>query len=171
VLDVHLLGSLFVTRAAWEHLGAHGAGRVVCTSSSIGLLGSPGQAAYAMAKTALVGLTRALAAEGAPLGIAANAVAPMATTRLNRDVMVELFGAGADELTPDRVAPAVAYLCHPGCQLNGEVLSVAGGRMARFALGEGPATTGPLPPEAVNGRLAQLLATAPTRWWPGPPSA
>jgi len=158
VLDVHVGGSILVTRAAWAELARHGAGRVVFTSSSIGLLGTPGQAAYAVAKTAVVGLTRSLAYEGASLGIAVNAVAPMATTRLNEDVMVEMFGANAVALTPEKVAPVVAYLVAPDCRLSGEVLSVAGGRVARFALGLGP----PVPVAADPG-------DGPYEWWAPPP--
>ena len=50
VLGVHLIGSILVTRAAWNAMKDQGYGRVVFTSSSIGLLGTPANAAYGGAK-------------------------------------------------------------------------------------------------------------------------
>ncbi len=165
VLGVHLIGSLLVTRAAWRSMEDQGYGRVVFTSSSIGLLGSPRQAAYGGAKGALVGLTRALAGEGVARGIRVNAVAPMASTRLNESVMTTIFGRAVEQLSPDRVAPATAYLVHRDCALNGEVVSAAGGRVARFAVGTGPTVSGLASPEAVRDHIGRVRATEPATWW------
>jgi NAD(P)-dependent dehydrogenase (short-subunit alcohol dehydrogenase family) len=57
-----------------------GYGRVVFTSSSAGMFGSPWQANYAAAKAGIVGLCNVVALEGAPHGIKANAIMPMALT-------------------------------------------------------------------------------------------
>ncbi len=168
VLDVHLLGSLLVTRAAWPAMAAQGYGRVVFTSSSIGLLGSPGQGAYGSAKGALVGLTRALACEGVGHGIRVNAVAPMAVTRLNEAVMSSIFGDATEQMSPDRVAPVTAYLAHRDCAVNGEVLSAAGGRVARFAVGRGPTVAKLDSPEAMRDAIARVRETEPSRWWAEP---
>jgi NAD(P)-dependent dehydrogenase (short-subunit alcohol dehydrogenase family) len=171
VLGVHLIGSLLVTRAAWKPLRDQGYGRVVFTSSSIGLLGSPGQAAYGGAKGALVGLTRVLAAEGAVHGIQVNAVAPMAVTRLNEEVMSGIFGSATPQLSPDAVAPVTTFLVHRQCTLNGEVVSAAGGRVARFAIGTGPTIAGLDSPEAVRDAIESVRATEPARWWSQPESS
>jgi NAD(P)-dependent dehydrogenase (short-subunit alcohol dehydrogenase family) len=168
VLGVHLIGSILVTRAAWDTMKDQGYGRVVFTSSSIGLLGTPANAAYGGAKGALAGLTRALAAEGAGHGIAVNAVAPMAVTRLNEAVMSSIFGEATGRLTPDAVAPVTAYLVHRTCTLNGEVLSAAGGRVARFAVGSGPAVAGLQSPEDVRDAFEAVRVTEPARWWAPP---
>ncbi len=101
-------------------------------------MGTPANAAYGGAKGALAGLTRVLAAQGADHGILVNAVAPMAVTRLNEAVMSTIFGPATERLTADIVAPVAAFLVHRDCALNGEVLSAAGGRVARFALGIRP---------------------------------
>jgi NAD(P)-dependent dehydrogenase (short-subunit alcohol dehydrogenase family) len=171
VLGVHFRGSLLVSQAAWAVMAAQGYGRIILTTSSIGLLGSPGQAAYAAAKGALVGLTRLLAAEGPSLGIRVNAVAPMAVTRLNEEVMRSIFGDMASQLSPDRVAPVVAFLAHRDCELNGEILSAAGGRVARFALGSGPPVAGLESPEAIGAAIEAIRATVPSRWWTDPDRA
>ena len=168
VLGVHLIGSILVTRAAWKAMKDQGYGRVVFTSSSSGLLGMAANAAYGGAKGALAGLTRALAAEGAGLGIAVNAVAPMAVTRLNEAGMSSIFGTATARVTPDAVAPVTAYLAHRECTLNGEVLSAAAGRVARFALGSGPALAGLRSPEQVRDAFEAVRLTEPARWWAPP---
>jgi NAD(P)-dependent dehydrogenase (short-subunit alcohol dehydrogenase family) len=168
VLNVHLVGSILVTRAAWGAMKDQGYGRVVFTSSSIGLLGTPANAAYGGAKGALAGLTRVLAAEGADHGILVNAVAPMAVTRLNEAVMSTIFGPATDLLTAEIVAPVATFLVHRDCALNGEVLSAAGGRVARFAVGSGPAVSGLRSPEDVRDAFARVRMTQPARWWTAP---
>ena len=142
VLDVHLKGAFFVTQPAYEHMKSRKYGRIVNTSSGSGLFGSFGQSAYAAAKMALVGLTKTLALEGGRYGIATNAVAPGALTRMTGDVLgddspaAELLGRSGSSLEammgPHQVAPVVAYLSHEDCSLNGETLSAAGGRVARL---------------------------------------
>jgi NAD(P)-dependent dehydrogenase (short-subunit alcohol dehydrogenase family) len=127
VIDVHLLGSAWVTRAAWPHLREQGGGRVVMTTSVAGYLGNFGQANYAAAQAGLIGLTKTLAIEGGRRNIKVNAIAPGARTRMTEQVM----GALAERLDPALVSPVVAMLAHESCPLNGEVLLAAGGRVAR----------------------------------------
>lgn len=134
VLEVHLAGAFHVTRAAWPHLREQGFGRVVCTTSGSGLYGNFGQSNYAAAKMGLVGLTRTLAIEGQRHGIHANAIAPIASSRMTEDVMP---AAVLERLQPEHVSPLVAYLCTPACQETGSVFSVGGGYVARVAIVEG----------------------------------
>jgi NAD(P)-dependent dehydrogenase (short-subunit alcohol dehydrogenase family) len=134
VLDVHLRGAMCVTRAAWPHLREQNFGRVVCTSSAAGIFGNFGQTNYGAAKMGLVGFTRALAQEGAKYNIKANAIAPVAKTRMTEDIL----GPLVDKLDPALVAPVVAWLVHEDCPVSGDIFSVGGGRVARIFVAEGP---------------------------------
>ncbi|WP_327107449.1 SDR family NAD(P)-dependent oxidoreductase [Nonomuraea glycinis] len=131
VLDVHLKGAFNVTRPAWSLFRDQGFGRVVVTSSSAGFFGNFGQASYASAKLGLVGLIKVLAIEGRKYNITANAIGPVAMTRMTSGFDNPL----ADYLDPALVSSAVAFLCHESCELSGEVLSAGGGRVARVFIG------------------------------------
>jgi len=134
VLDVHLKGAFYVTLPAWRIMREKGYGRVVNTSSNSGILGNFGQSNYGAAKMGLVGLTRVLAAEGRKFNIKANAIAPVAKTRMTE----ELLGAFGEKLDPELITPLVAYLVSDECDVTGEVYSAAGGVIARFFIGLTP---------------------------------
>lgn len=131
VIDVHLKGAFNVTRPAWRHFREQGFGRVVVTSSSAGFFGNFGQSSYASAKLALVGLIKVLAIEGRKYDIKANAIGPVAQTRMTEGFDNPL----ADHLDPALVSAVVAYLCHDSCEPTGEILSAGGGRVARVFIG------------------------------------
>lgn len=131
VIDVHLRGAFNVTRPAWVKMREQGYGRVVNTSSGSGILGNFGQANYGAAKMGLWGFTRVLAQEGAKYNIKANAIAPVALTRMTEDMFSEM----APLLKPELVSPVVAWLSHEECAVTGEAFSCAGGRIARFFVG------------------------------------
>ena len=146
VIDVHLTGAYNVTQAAWPLLRQQSYGRVISTASGAGVFGNFGQANYGAAKMGLVGFTRVLAQEGAKYNIRANAIAPVAKTRMTEDIL----GTIGDSLEPRYVSPVVTYLAHETCEATGRLFSVAGGRVAEVFIAEGPGFTDKdLSPESI----------------------
>jgi NAD(P)-dependent dehydrogenase (short-subunit alcohol dehydrogenase family) len=132
VVDVHLRGAFNVTQPAWQIMREQGYGRIVSTSSAAGVFGNFGQANYGAAKMGLVGFTNVLAVEGAKYNIRANAIAPLALTRMTEDIL----GGLGQKLDPALVSPLVTYLCHESCESTGRVYSVGGGRVAEIFIAE-----------------------------------
>ena len=126
VLDVHLRGAFNVTGPAWKLMREQGYGRIVSTSSAAGIFGNFGQANYG------VGFTNVLAVEGAKFNIKANAIAPLAYTRMTED----LLGSLGEKLQPELVSPLVTYLSHESCESTGRTYSVGGGRVAEVFIAE-----------------------------------
>jgi NAD(P)-dependent dehydrogenase (short-subunit alcohol dehydrogenase family) len=129
VLDVHLWGAVYCTRAAWPILNAQGYGRVVMTTSVSATSGNFGQANYAAAKEGVVGLMRTLAIEGARNNVLVNAISPGALTRMT--------AAGSEDpvmsrMDPALVSPAVAWLASERCDVSGMILTAAAGGFGRL---------------------------------------
>ena len=147
VLDVHLRGAFNVTAPAFRIMREKGFGRIISTSSAAGIFGNFGQANYGAAKMGLVGFTRVLAVEGARFNIRANAIAPIALTRMTEDLLGDL----GKKLEPKYVAPLVTYLSHESCEATGRIFSVGGGRVAEIFIGECTGyTDAELSPESIR---------------------
>lgn len=151
MIAVTLDGCFYLCRAAWPLFAGQGHGAIVNTTSNAGFAGNELLVHYGAAKLGVAGLTKALAQEGAPLGVRVNAVAPMAVTRMNRE---HFFGGASvegpdwrDDIRagkvpmgpPSAVAPTVAWLAHRDTAVNGRIYSSSSGKVARvgFVVGEG----------------------------------
>jgi NAD(P)-dependent dehydrogenase (short-subunit alcohol dehydrogenase family) len=134
VVAVHLLGSVYATKAAWPVMQERGYGRIVFTSSNSGLYGNFGQSNYGAAKAGVVGLMNVLRQEGARSGILVNTIAPVAATRMTESLMPpELL----PYLKPELVSAAVAYLCSEACDVSGHIVAAGAGYYARIQIMEG----------------------------------
>ncbi|MDK1023513.1 MAG: SDR family NAD(P)-dependent oxidoreductase [Gammaproteobacteria bacterium] len=125
VMDVHLMGTVYVTKAAWPIMCGKGWGRVVFTSSGSGIFGNFGQSNYGAAKMAMVGMMNVLKLEGIRKGVKVNCLAPGATTRMTEN----LGDPNRAPRSPSLVSPAVLYLCSEDAP-NGVILQAAGGRFS-----------------------------------------
>ncbi|MGW4125334.1 SDR family oxidoreductase [Nocardia sp. NPDC004711] len=128
VQRVHLWGGYYVTRAAWPYFREQNHGRIVVAASTSGLFGNFGQANYGAAKLGLVGLINTLAIEGGRNNILANAIAPLAATRMTEDIAPKEM---LDKLPPAHVAGVVGYLMSDECEDTATVVVAGGGQVYR----------------------------------------
>ena len=154
-LRVHLLGAFHLLLPAWRRFREQGGGCVVNTTSAVGVFGQRRSSVYAAGKMGVVGLTRVLALEGAAYGIRANAIAPVAQSRMAGDV----YGRLDDKLDPRLVSAVVLALAHPSSTVTGEVVSAGGGRMSRLVFAATEGFFSPeLDDETAAARLAEVCA-------------
>jgi len=152
-MDVNLMGPIWVSRAAWPHMKNAGYGRIVNIVSG-SMYGFALQAAYAASKGGVYSLTRAMATEGKRLGIKVNSVAPGAFTRMvigSQEEDCRTFQGTKAHMPAEVVSPAVAFLAHEDCPVNGECFDVMGGRVRRIYMAQ---TQGISDPEITIEKIA-----------------
>jgi NAD(P)-dependent dehydrogenase (short-subunit alcohol dehydrogenase family) len=168
MVDMHYLGTVYTAKAAWEHLKAAEHGCIVNTSSEAIIGHIPKSPDYAGAKGAVNSFTKALALNGRRHGVRVNAVAPRGNTRMSTpEVLAFVYEQPIEnfqnpmfeDMRPEYVSPAVAFLAHESCTLNGETI-VCGGRLAmRVAYVESQGITFPddVTPEVLAANVDKLL--------------
>ena len=128
VVDVHLKGTYYATKAAYQKLlDQEQGGRIIMTSSTSGLIGNFGQANYGAAKAGIAGFMRCLALEGKKANITVNVLVPNAYSRMTKD----LFPEDADvNFAPEKVSPAATWLCSDeAADITGRQFAVSGNRV------------------------------------------
>jgi NAD(P)-dependent dehydrogenase (short-subunit alcohol dehydrogenase family) len=189
VIAVHLKGTFAVTRHAcayWREEAKRGAGRggrIVNTTSGTGLFGTVGQANYGAAKAGIVSLTTITALEMAKYGVTANAISPIARTRMTdgipgvavrNPVPSAPAPEGFDSQDPANASGVVVYLASDASSwLTGQVFRVHGSRVQRLrgwrAAGEYRSRSGgAVEPEELITGLPEVYGTAPAGRLPDP---
>src|SRR5438067_1222353 len=136
---VHLGGPVNTVKAAWAPMVAQRYGKIVLTTSVAGLFGIRGQAPYAAAKCAVVGLMRILAIEGAEHGILVNTISPNAYTRMHPAAGSRTPEDEGRRIMPvEAVAPAIVWLASDECSETNGIYNVEGGAIQRIAIVMGP---------------------------------
>ncbi|VDO43811.1 unnamed protein product [Onchocerca flexuosa] len=124
VYRTHVKGAYSVTKAAWPFFKKQRYGRVIFISSNSAIYGNFGQANYAAAKNALIGLSHTLAIEGNKYGIHSNVVIPTASSRMTAHLFSE---ESLRALKAEYVVPLVVYLAHESCQETGKIFEAGAG--------------------------------------------
>ncbi|MEV6923384.1 SDR family NAD(P)-dependent oxidoreductase [Dactylosporangium sp. NPDC051485] len=137
IIDINLMGSLYLTHAAIGHMAAQKSGSIVLTSSDAGKVGTMGETAYAAAKAGVIGFVKSVAREVVRDGIRVNAIAPGPTDtpllnepadaakiieRMTRAVPMKRISQPVEQ------AQAIAFLASDAASyITGQTLSVSGG--------------------------------------------
>jgi NAD(P)-dependent dehydrogenase (short-subunit alcohol dehydrogenase family) len=155
---VHLGGPVNTVKAAWPYMVAQRYGKIILTTSVSGLFGLRGQATYAAAKCAVVGLMRILAIEGAEHGILVNTISPAAYTRMHPAVGSRVSEADGKATMPvEAVAPAIVWLASDRCSETNSIYNVVAGAIQRVAIVTGPGFYDPhLTPESIAENYAKV---------------
>ncbi|MCH6568020.1 MAG: 3-oxoacyl-[acyl-carrier-protein] reductase [Nitrospinae bacterium] len=137
VMGVNLTGTWLCSQAALKVMLKQRSGRIINISSVVGVMGNVGQANYAASKAGVIGLTKALAREGALREVTVNAIAPgfidtAMTQALPEKIREELLShIPLGRLgSPEDVAHAVLFLAGDGaCYITGQVIHINGGML------------------------------------------
>lgn len=151
IININLNAAFYTTRCAWEGMKASGFGRIINIASAHGLVASEFKSAYVAAKHGIVGFTKVLALEGAPLGITANAICPgyVKTPLVEKQIKDQSVAHGIPEskvisdimlvkqpvkefVTVEAIGSLAVYLASDQAALiNGASLPIEGGWVAQ----------------------------------------
>lgn len=130
VIDVHLHGSFYVSRAAADHFRERETGAFVHMTSTSGLIGNFGQANYAAAKLAIAALSKSIALDLGRYHVRSNCIAPFAWTRMIGTIPItdEVQRQRVErlkEMTPDKIAPMAVFLLSDAArEVTGQIFAV-----------------------------------------------
>lgn len=159
-VDINLMGTTWMCRAAWPHMRDQGYGRIVNTGSGA-FAGQFGFAIYGASKGGIFSLTRALAVEGEPFGIKVNTVHPGGFTRMLLAQQFDtspMYQYAQANLPADLVSPVVAFLAHESCPVSGECFDAMGGEVRRVYIAQSEGIVDrQLSPETVARRWDEVM--------------
>jgi NAD(P)-dependent dehydrogenase (short-subunit alcohol dehydrogenase family) len=129
VIDVHLNGSFYVSRAAADHFRAQGSGAYVHMISTSGLIGNVGQANYSAAKLGVAALSKSIALDMQRFGVRSNCIGPFAWTRMTTAIPEDPAQArriaALRAVGPEKNAPLAVFLASDAARhVNGQIFGV-----------------------------------------------
>jgi len=130
VIDVHLNGAFYVSKAATPYFKEQGSGSYIHFTSTSGLIGNLGQANYSAAKAGIVGLSNSIAIDGARYGVRSNCIAPFAWSRMTAGIPTErpedkLRVEKLKAMSADKIAPLAVFLASDEAKdVNSQIFSV-----------------------------------------------
>ncbi len=130
VIDVHLHGTFFVSRAAANYFKDQESGAYVHMTSTSGLIGNLGQANYSAAKLGIAALSKSIALDMQRFNVRSNCIAPFAWSRMTSSIPAETPEQKArvaklQKMEAGKIAPVAAYLASPAAsEVNGQIFAV-----------------------------------------------
>ncbi len=130
VVQVHLMGSFYVSRAAATHFRGQQSGAYVHMTSTSGLVGNFGQANYSAAKLGVAGLSRSIALDMERFGVRSNCISPFAWSRMIGSIPTDTPEQQArveklKKMGPENIAPvAVFLLSDAAAEVSGQIFAV-----------------------------------------------
>jgi NAD(P)-dependent dehydrogenase (short-subunit alcohol dehydrogenase family) len=140
VVDVHLNGSFYVSKAAANYFKDQGSGSYVHFTSTSGLVGNFGQANYSAAKMGIVGLSNSIALDMQRAGVRSNCISPFAWSRLIATIPAETEAEmqrveRMKSMSADKIAPlAAALLSDAAKDVTGQIFSVRKNGISVFSV-------------------------------------
>jgi NAD(P)-dependent dehydrogenase (short-subunit alcohol dehydrogenase family) len=130
VIDVHLNGTFYVSRAAALHFKAQQSGAYIHMTSTSGLIGNLGQANYSAAKLGIVALSKSIALDMAKFGVRSNCISPFAYSRMIGSIPTDTPEQQArverlQRMQTHQIAPLAVYLAsEAGREVSGQIFAV-----------------------------------------------
>ena len=139
VINVHLNGSFFVSRAAAEHFRKQSSGAYVHMTSTSGLIGNFGQANYSAAKLGVAALSKSIALDMQRFGVRSNCIAPFAWSRMTSSIPSTTEAEKArvarlQQMTPDKNAPLAVFLASDAAKdVTGQIFAARHNELFLFS--------------------------------------
>jgi NAD(P)-dependent dehydrogenase (short-subunit alcohol dehydrogenase family) len=130
VINVHLNGYFYVSKAAAPYFKDQGSGAFVHFTSTSGLVGNFGQANYSAAKMGVVGLSTSIALDMQRFGVRSNCIAPFAWSRMIATIPTDTPEQQErvermKQMTPEKIAPMAVFLCSDAAsEVTGQIFGV-----------------------------------------------
>ena len=138
VVDVHLNGSFYMTRAAAPHFKSQESGSYIHMTSTSGLIGNLGQANYSAAKMGIVGLSKSIALDMARFNVRSNCIAPWAWTAMTAGIPADtpeqkLRVEKLKKMESAKIAPLAVYLAsEQAAKVSGQIFGVRANELYFF---------------------------------------
>lgn len=141
VVQVHLYGSFYMSRAAATVFRRQESGCLVHMTSNSGLIGGVGQANYAVAKMGIVALSKSIALDMARFNVRSNCISPSAYGRMIESAaeaaspeQIARNRARQSRMRPEQVAPLAVFLASNAARsVNGQIIGVRGNELYLFS--------------------------------------